>query len=74
MVNMRSWLEKIGENSKKFSTHSLRRGATTAAFKLNMPETTIQRMGDWSSQCYKLYIEDDMTSRVKAWFQFNQKM
>ena len=74
MVTMRRWLDIVGQNSKKFSSHSLRRGATTTAFKANVPDVDIQRMGDWSSQCYRLYIEDDMPSRVKAWFKFNNKL
>ena len=32
MVNLRQWIEKVGiQNSKKYLTHSLRRGATTQA-------------------------------------------
>ena len=42
MVNMHAWLDKVGENSKKYSSHSLCRGATTHAFNVNMSEVSIQ--------------------------------
>ena len=34
---------------KKYSTHSLRWGSTTQAFKSDIAEATIKIMGDWAS-------------------------
>ena len=73
MVHMRKWLNLIGENAKDFSSHSLRRGATTQAYKANLDETAIQRLGDWSSTCFRSYIEEDMQTKVKTWYKFNNK-
>ena len=71
MEYMRKWLKLVGvQEPTRFSSHSLRRGACTTAFDLQIGETAIMRMGFWKSQCYKNYIQDDMKSRVKTWFKF----
>ena len=72
-VQMRAWLDKVGvKDSRLYLSHSLRWGATTKAFKSGIPEETIMTMGDWSSQCYKNYIEVDLESKVNAWFKFTK--
>ena len=74
MVKMRHWIGLVGENAKLYSSHSLRRGATTHAYNANIADVDIQRLGDWRSQCYRTYIDSNSTSaQVKVWFQFNNK-
>ena len=68
MALMRKWLDMIGEDAKAFSSHSLRRGAMTRAFKLDIPENEIQRMEHWRSQCFRTYINNDMQQRVVTCF------
>ena len=51
-----------GEDPKKFSTHSYRRGGTTALFRGGAPDLAIQKFGRWSSDTYKQYARiDDQT-------------
>ena len=72
MVYMRAWLKKLGENDKSFSSHSLRRGATTMAKKKNLTDREIQLMGHWRSDCYKIYIDNEVQERVVTAFKFNK--
>ena len=69
METMRKWLDMIGVNSLKYSSHSLCRGATTHVYKSNIAETSIMRMEFWWLQCFRRYIKDDVETRIKAWFQ-----
>lgn len=39
-----------------FSGHSFRIGAATTAAEKNVPEHLVQKLGRWSSACYKTYI------------------
>ena len=73
MSNMRRWLKLIGKDASKYSSHSLRRGSTTLGHKRQIDGKTLQVMGSWKSDCYKSYIDVDMETRVKAWYQFNNK-
>ena len=68
-IQMRKWLELIGvSNATSFSSHSLCRGGTTHAFENNVPEQTIQLLGDWVSQSFCRYIDLTVKTRLKAWF------
>ena len=74
MVNLRNCLKLVGvTNPLDFSSHSLRRGGTTKAFKQNIAERTIMEMGGWTSQCYKQYIEVDIETKLKAWHKFTHR-
>ena len=73
MMYLRLWLDKIGEDSKAFSSHSMRRSATTHAHKMDIPDVDIQRMGRWKSNCYKSYIQDDISTQVATCFKFNNR-
>ncbi|XP_078509688.1 integrase/recombinase xerD homolog [Lissotriton helveticus] len=44
------------DKGKKFSSHSFRIGAATAAFKAGMQPESVQKVGRWQSLCYKKYI------------------
>jgi hypothetical protein len=41
-----------------FGLHAIRAGAATALHAAGMPDTSIQRMGRWRSDCYKEYLRD----------------
>ena len=74
MVYMRHWLQLLGEDPSAFSSHSLRRGAATHAHNCNIPDSEIQCMGHWKSQCFTTYIEHDVRSKVKMSFKFNKML
>ena len=54
---LRLALEKAGLPSNSFCGHSLRRGFATSLSLAHTPETIIQTLGRWSSNCYKRYID-----------------
>lgn len=45
-----------------FTGHSFRRGGATAAFRAGLPGELIQYLGGWSSDCYKIYLQHDVSS------------
>ena len=71
IMYLHKWLDLLGKDSKKYSSHSLCRGATTHAHNKQISECSIQDMGFWRSDCYKRYIDVDMRSRIDRWFKFN---
>ena len=44
---LREYIEKIGLDPQLFSTHSMRRGAATLAFRAKISADKIQLLGDW---------------------------
>ena len=71
MTNLRSWLQKVGvQDTSTYSSHSLRRGGTSHAFKSKIGVEHIKRMGGWKSDCYRRYIDVDMNTQIKTWLQF----
>ena len=72
MVQMRQWIQEIGvKNPNRYSSHSLRRGASSMARKKQLTDTQIMRLGNWKSQCFRNYIQEDVGSRVNTWFQLS---
>lgn len=63
---LKSWLTKAGYKPQRYSCHSLRRGGATFAFSRKVPSESIQKMGDWASDCYKKYLEEDLSIRISA--------
>ena len=59
-------IDKVGHNSKDFSTHSFRRGGTTFLAQCGVEPRLIQLMGDWKSDCYKRYISFPLQDRLKV--------
>ena len=43
-------------NPQRYSSHSFRIGAASAAAAAGIPDWRIQALGRWSSDCYKRYI------------------
>ena len=58
MLYLRCQLEEAGYEPYRYSCHSLRRGC--------IPCLCQQHLGDWRSECYQHYIEDDLTLRLFA--------
>ena len=61
---LRTWLEKAGYRPYDFSMHGLRRGGATHAYNRRIPLAAIQLMGDWRSDAYKAYLEEDLAKRI----------
>ena len=66
MKNLRFLLDMIGVDSKKYGTHSFRRGAATLAFKAGAPADLIKTQGDWKSDAYQKYIEVSLHDKLKV--------
>jgi integrase len=58
-------IRRSGLNPACYSTHSLRRGGATWAFKLGVPESVIKNMGNWRSDCYQKYLSYDLECKTK---------
>ena len=72
-LQLRAWLRNIGvKNPNEFSSHSLRRGGATHAFRNGVPDLTIKTLGAWASSAYKRYIDENLETRLKAWLIFNR--
>ena len=54
--SLRNTLTLAGIDCTHYSGHSFRIGAATTASAKGVPESTIQALGRWSSDCYKRYI------------------
>ena len=55
--NMLSALtEKCGLPANRYKAHSFRKGAASTLAAAGIPDSTIQTMGRWSTDCYKTYI------------------
>ena len=63
---LRAYLSTIGLDSSQYSSHSFRRGGATFAFSIGVSGELIQSQGDWRSDAYKVYLEMDISDRVKV--------
>ena len=59
-------VQSVGLHPSQFTTHSLRRGGATFAFQSGVQGEAIQKMGDWSSDCYKRYLDSTLEVRVSV--------
>lgn len=53
---LRQLISLSGRDEMLYSSHSLRRGGCSCAFKSNVKSELIQLHGDWLSDCYKEYL------------------
>lgn len=56
---IRNCLTLAGVNPDDISNHSYRRGAATFCYAIGLPADSIRLLGDWRSNCYQPYIDDD---------------
>jgi hypothetical protein len=58
MIEMtRKLLGSMGHDSSMYHGHSFRRGGATSLANRGVPDSVIQILGRWLSDCYKLYID-----------------
>ncbi len=62
-IGLREAIGKIGLEPKGYSSHSLRRGGATWAFRSRVPGELIQLHGDWASDAYKNYLHFPLESK-----------
>ena len=55
-----------GRDPSGFTTHSMRRGGATWAFKCGVPEHLIQVQGDWASDAYKKYLDISLDQKMSV--------
>lgn len=65
MHQLRFLLCEIGENPKKFGTHSFRRGGATLAFRAGASPDLIKVHGDWKSDAYQKYVEVSLSDKLE---------
>lgn len=56
---------RLGLDSNKFGTHSLRSGGATALYTGGNHDTTVKRHGRWKSDCFQRYIHIDQASTAR---------
>lgn len=65
LSRIRACLEKSGLTSSEISTHSYRRGGATFCYALGFSADSIRMLGDWRSDCYQRYIDNDLKTRLQ---------
>jgi hypothetical protein len=63
---MASWFKNSLRPGAQFKGHSLRRGGATNLFNANVSADTIQRLGRWKTDAYKVYLEPDLGHLLDA--------
>ena len=59
LMDMRFYLRRIGLDGDLYGTQSFRIGLATQAGKANIPDSILQLLGRWKSDCFKIYIKTD---------------
>ncbi len=54
---LKFWVSQTGISSHGFSSHSLRQGGATWAFRAGIPDLMIKTLGDWASDAYLRYLD-----------------
>ena len=57
---------EAGMSLSDYSWHSFRRGAAMFAFELGLADSSVQLLGDWSSQAFKQYLEFSFLRKVSV--------
>ena len=61
---MKEWLKKAGYKPNNYTLHGPWRGGATHAYNRCIPEHAIHLMGDWRSDTYKAYLEEDLSKCI----------
>ena len=63
---LKSWLGKIKEQPRDWSSHSLRHGGATSAAAMGIGERLLKVHGRWRSDCVRVYIHESLESRLSV--------
>jgi hypothetical protein len=61
LADSRFYLRQCGYTGNHYGTHSFRIGLASEAGRLALPDWTVQLLGRWNSQCFRIYIQIDPT-------------
>lgn len=61
---LRGILHSLGLNPSLYAGHSFRRGGASWALSQGVPLEDIKQLGDWKSDCYKLYLYPTAKSQL----------
>lgn len=62
----RAIIARLGLNEQHYNGHSFRKGGATSMAKAGIPDSVIQLVGRWSSDCYKLYVTTPLDTLLDA--------
>ena len=62
---VRTCLSQAGICPDNISNHSYRRGGATFCYAIGLSAESIKMLGDWKSNCYQRYIDNDFETRLK---------
>ena len=63
---VKNLLGMIGVDPKGYGSHSMRRGAATAASEAHVKMHVIKRHGRWKSDAVYMYIDDSITQQLSV--------
>lgn len=63
---LKNWIERIQLPSDRFSLHGIRRGGATFAFESDVAAQSIMVLGDWVSDSFCRYIDQNLECRLRA--------
>jgi len=63
---VKSWLKRINVDSKKYGSHSMRRGGATAAAAKGVQQRLIMRHGNWKTNCVFIYISESIENQLSV--------
>jgi hypothetical protein len=59
-------LRSLNIDSSQYFGHSFRRGGATSLHRAGVPDSIIQTVGRWASDCYKLYVDISLITLLNA--------
>ena len=67
-------IRAAGIPSSGYTSHSFRRGGASYMLKAGIPADVIQVLGDWKSDCYKIYLEFDVQTKLSMLHPFVESL
>ena len=65
-ARLKQLVHQAGWVAASFSTHSLRRGGASLAFKAKIPGELIKIQGDWANDAYLAYLAIPLDQRIQV--------
>ena len=59
VLTLKKWCTTLGIESSRYNGHSFRIGGATSLAAAGVPDSIIQTLGRWKSDCFKIYIRLD---------------
>lgn len=65
-TRMKNWTNRLNLTNIRLTPHSMRRGGSTYAHRINISADAVQLIGDWASDAYKRYYTWSFKKRYDA--------